>query len=538
MDEFINKNITNELRTFFPDSSLEQMLTLYREFSQLQTPVETGICVDWIDNIMSFYKLSDTMRTSHNFLLNPESFFKKILYMVDEQAYNECNSGKKMCLYGVFENLGLLSTLPVGIRLDTYDVNRLANPVDRSIVIAYQLRNNASHTSENWSVTEMFNNINAIVAATLYAVWKHRNVITKHISSTTNNNQFGIDKLMKTIVKQYDQKIGQGFKYVPLLWQSDDNAKSKRMQISELVEDRHILLSGEAGCGKTTSLDYLEYQAAKNYISGTSNIIPVKIALIDESTDNTLSEMICKKLNIPANYCDELLKKNGIRLFIDGLNEFTSDMECKKQFVISIEQFVAKYPGIFVVVTDRRFTPLTIRLNKTYNLKRMSKQDILNYAQSRAENSTKVSELLNELLDKPNFADLEYTPLLVNQLLLAIAESQTIPSDLSELIGVYLEALMKREFEEKRELNAAPGKLDVLLMKMASEEDSENGILKFKALKLCTEIMNEYGIKIQADECINLAVQLGILNQTSTSIEFVLEEYRIYYLLKAMELGL
>lgn len=538
MDEFINKNITNELRTFFPDSSLEQMLTLYREFSQLQTPVETGICVDWIDNIMSFYKLSDTMRTSHNFLLNPESFFKKILYMVDEQAYNECNSGKKMCLYGVFENLGLLSTLPVGIRLDTYDVNRLANPVDRSIVIAYQLRNNASHTSENWSVTEMFNNINAIVAATLYAVWKHRNVITKHISSTTNNNQFGIDKLMKTIVKQYDQKIGQGFKYVPLLWQSDDNAKSKRMQINELVEDRHILLSGEAGCGKTTSLDYLEYQAAKNYISGISNIIPVKIALIDESTDNTLSEMICKKLNIPANYCDELLKKNGIRLFIDGLNEFTSDMECKKQFVISIEQFVAKYPGIFVVVTDRRYTPLTIRLNKTYNLKRMSKQDILNYAQSRAENSTKVSELLNELLDKPNFADLEYTPLLVNQLLLAIAESQTIPSDLSELIGVYLEALMKREFEEKRELNAAPGKLDVLLMKMASEEDSENGILKFKALKLCTEIMNEYGIKIQADECINLAVQLGILNQTSTSIEFVLEEYRIYYLLKAMELGL
>ena len=142
------------------------------------------------------------------------------------------------------------------------------------------------------------------------------------------------------------------------------------------------------------------------------------------------------------------------------------------------------------------------------------------------------------MLDKPNFAELEYTPLLDNQLLLAIAESQTIPSDLSELIGVYLEALMKREFEEKRELNAAPGKLDVLLMKMASEEDSENGILKFKALKLCTEIMNEYGIKIQADECINLAVQLGILNQTSTSIEFVLEEYRIYYLLKAMELGL
>lgn len=538
MDEFVIRTITNELRSTFSSAQVGQMLQLYKEFALLETEEEKGIRVEWMDNVVGFYQLSNSMRTNHSYLRNPESFLKKVLYVVDQPAYEDCNKNPKLCLYYVMEQIGLLKDLPAHIKLDSYDYTKLTNPVSRAVVHAYQLRNDVSHTSDDWSISQMLTNANDIMIATLHAVWINRTKIQKLISTATSNTQFGVDTLMKKIVKHYNRRIGEGFRFVPLLWENESNAQSKRIQISELLEDKHILLAGEAGCGKTTSLDYLEYQAAKNYLDGTSNVIPVKLVMIKESPDSTLQEMICRCLNIPSSYCDTLLEKNGIYLLIDGLNELTADMESKKQFVINIEQFIARYPGIFVAVTDRRYSPFLVHVDKTYHLKRMGKQDILNYAKTRPEVNKSLLELLSKLLDEPAFADLEYTPLLVNQLILALASSGRIPADLSELVGVYLDALLKREYEEKRDLNAAPGKLDMMLMKIAMEDPGEDGVNMLQVMRLCANLMREFGIDIKSDACINLAVQLGILKQTGNNIDFVLEDYRTYYLLQAIEKGL
>ena len=210
----------------------------------------------------------------------------------------------------------------------------------------------------------------------------------------------------------------------------------------------------------------------------------------------------------------------------------------KKSFIISIEQFIACHPGIFVVVTDRKYSPFPIRIDKTYHLKRMGKQDILNYTKTRPEVNSQILGLMSDLLDQPAFMELEYTPLLVNQLLLALGIYGKVPEDLSELVGVYLEVLLKREYEEKRDMNAAPGKLDLILMKIALEDTDENGIGILQLMRLCADTMREYGIQFHSDACINLAIQLGILKQTGNNIDFVLDDYRSYYLLRAIEQGL
>lgn len=538
MDEYIARTIINELRTSLPAAQLTRMLELYSEFAELETPVEKGIRTDWMDNVSAFYQLSPSMRANHKILLNSESFFKKVLYVVDEQAYQSCIADPRLGLYTAMEYLGLLKYIPGHLKINSCDFNRIDDPVTRAIIQTYQLRNNAAHSSENWSITQMLININAVMVATLQAVWINRTKIQNIISTSTSNSQFGIDTLMKQIVKSYDRKLGDGFRYVPLMWESDNNLQSKQMKLEDLLEEKHILLAGEAGCGKTTSLDYLEYQAAKNYINDLSTVIPVKIALIDESPDSALQDIICRKLNIPTTYCDTLLEKRRIYLLIDGLNELSADLECKKTFIISIEQFIARNPGIFVVVTDRKYSPISVHIDKTYHLKRMGKQDILNYAKTRPEVNAQIMDMMSDLLDRPDFMELEYTPLLVNQLLLALSFYGKVPEDITELVGVYLEALLKREYQEKRDLNAAPGKLDLILMKIAMEKTGEEGIAKFHAMRLCADIMREYGIQIQSDACINLAIQLGILKQSGDNIDFVLDDYRTYYLLRAIEQGL
>ena len=227
-----------------------------------------------------------------------------------------------------------------------------------------------------------------------------------------------------------------------------------------------------------------------------------------------------------------------IYLFLDGLNEFTSDMEQKKKLVMAIESFFETYPSIFTAATDRKWSPISLNVNKTYHLKRMDKGDILNYAASRAEGNTGAIARLEEILNRPGFCDVEYTPLMVNQLLIALRGGSEIPEDEGALIGVYLEALMRREYEEKREVLAAPGKLDLFLMKFAMAECDEDGMPKAQAMRVCASLASEYGVALDSHDVIALATQLGILCQNGNRVDFVLEEYRQYYINSAIDNGI
>lgn len=288
MDQNLLRNIVNELQAILPDKPVEKMLMLYMDFARMETPVEQGIRSDWMDNVVYFYQMSDTMRTAHKNLLNSESFFKKVLYVVDEQGYNEMASNTRLGLYTALEKLGMLRDFPPHVHLDNYDISRTSNPVCKAVAQAYKLRNSASHTSENWTFSQMLSNVNTVMVATMYAVWYNKRAIESRISVSTSNEQYGIDALLKSLIQSYNKKTKDGFCYVSLLWESIGDNSSKQIALKELLSDKQVLLSGDAGCGKSTALDRLEYLAAQEYVKGETGIIPVKLALIYENPSHSL----------------------------------------------------------------------------------------------------------------------------------------------------------------------------------------------------------------------------------------------------------
>ncbi len=540
MEQSIKGIICRELRGIFIDHTVEDVLPLYEAVAKMETTAETAIRSTWMENISDFYSFSENMETNHKFILNFEGFLKKVLYLINETEYNNCKDDNKKCLYSVMENLGLFRNIPKNTNVSTCDPEKFTNPINRAVVWAYQMRNETVHNAEALSVSEMLSNVKNVMLTTIDAVWRNRALLENKINKVIGESQFGIETLMKKIVSDYEGTVRDGFTYVPLLWESDtkdfEEVQSKAMRIDELLEDHHILLAGDAGCGKTTSLENLEYQAAKRYLSNQSSAIPVNIALINESIDSSLQEMICRKLNISISYCEQLLEKGSIYLLIDGLNEYTTDIERKKALVTSIEKLFSLYPKVFVALTDRRYSPYPVRVNKTYHLKRMDKENILKYAETKSESNKNVLGLLEEILDSNAFGNLEFTPLLVNQLIMALSSSGVIPADLTELIGMYLEALFKREYVDKRVATAAPGKLDVILMGLAlAKEDEGGGINYYRALRVCAETAHKYGINLESDACLTLAIQMGILTRMGDQIDFVLSNYRTYYLLKAAD---
>ena len=72
-------------------------------------------------------------------------------------------------------------------------------------------------------------------------------------------------------------------------------------------------------------------------------------------------------------------------------------------------------------------------------------------------------------------------------------------------------------------------------MKLAIEMAEEGNYNLAQAMRLCADLAKEFCIQIQSDVCINLAVQLGILQQSGSSLSFVLDEYRAYYFIKAID---
>jgi F0F1-type ATP synthase beta subunit len=71
-----------------------------------------------------------------------------------------------------------------------------------------------------------------------------------------------------------EDSVKNGFVFVPIKWNyipnmDDDESEEREMEISQLLNPtskyNHIILLGGAGCGKSTSIDYLVYKNAKKW---------------------------------------------------------------------------------------------------------------------------------------------------------------------------------------------------------------------------------------------------------------------------------
>ncbi len=523
-----------ELKGAFKNEEIDRLITLYESVVSLGTPVEQGVASEWLANIEKFYTSYDSRVSSHNSITNIESFMKKLLYLVNESVYSKLVSQKKG-LFPVLENLGVFDFLPKEKGTVVFVLDGVTSPLQRAVITAYNLRNLHSHTSSEWSMTEMNTNVNAVILATFYAVWLHREVLESAARRAVNRRVYEIDASLKNVLDLYSKKLNDGFKYMPLVW-TTENSEETSIQLATLREEKHIMLVGEAGCGKSTSVDLLEYQDAWNYCSSVSKVIPVKIELIKADCTLNIKEIICRKLNIPMDYCEKLIRERSIHLYIDGMNEISASEEARKSFVISLQEFLNENPDLFVVITDRKYSAFKLSVDKRFFLKPMGKDEILRYAYSRTNCTEKERDLIAQLLDRGEFKGLEFTPFLINQLVDIFAAGGGIPESAAAITGMYLTALLEREHAEKNEPAAAPGRLELLLMRLSQEEIGDGGISRFKALKIFAATKAEYDINVNAEHCLALAIQLGILKQSGDKVDFASEEYRSYYLIRATEL--
>lgn len=214
---------------------------------------------------------------------------------------------------------------------------------------------------------------------------------------------------------------------------------------SLLKIDKNLIVTGLAGCGKSTFIKYLFLNAIENRM-----YIPLFIELRYLTLGEDLISFIFKVLeglNFPPdeNFFKRLLKKGKFIIFLDGIDEINPEMSTK--FQREIFELSLKYDKNYFVITSRpnesfiswsNFTELKIRpLSKEKAILLIKKLNFNSYLKNKF-----ISDFNHHLFKK--YKSFTTNPLLLTLMLLTYIESGSIPNKVTLLYDQVFETLWMR----------------------------------------------------------------------------------------------
>lgn len=549
----LKKEILDEINGLYQSNKIDELVELFISIMQIKTNIPE---LSGIENrqLMAYMKLFDSESTINEIklclsdALKIEPLLKKVLYLVDSSKYQmiqTTNAG----LSKVIEELGLN---PHNKNLSE-DYGRYENDKPhQNLLKAYKLRNTESHTYETWGRRIIFDNIDSIILTSIRAIDLNYSVIKRNIKDATIKNSINVDKYLNELIAKFKTKMSrfvhirgeENFSVLGsyVVESQDEKSESKRRSGTvEVLRDTNIpekrmMIWGEAGMGKSTTLEYLSYIDAKKRLRDENANIPVLVLLgILLGTDYSIKQYICDKLEITVDMCEMLLKEGKINLFIDGLNEIPNDAGgmLKTLRLREIKSLIDKYDKTFIIITNRPQDSRDFSKVPIFNLVKLSVPEIYDFIEKNVDEK-EVKNLLRGAIDgNTRFVQIINTPLILSRLIEIVKYRRQIPQSEGEIIAEFLDCLFSREKEEKQDARLDIKKISYLLRMIAFEslekKETNAGMKEAEILSYCKKSMKEYSFEYDALYAIEMAVQLGILEKKERMYVFSHQAYQDHY---------
>lgn len=307
-----------------------------------------------------------------------------------------------------------------------------------------------------------------------------------------------------------------------------------------LVEDlQRIRVLGQGGSGKTTTLEYLLFQDIKNCIKNPkTSKVPVLISLAGISNGETIMESISKKINIDIDYLEELLETNMLKIYLDGINEIVNSREEKKIIVNEIATILDEYPKLSVIITDRfEFDSYQNNMFQipTFLIQKLDQNQIKEFVEKYCFNVKEVSSnVLKILKSKKNIQELLSRPLLLTRAIEIIKIDNYLPEKEGQIIEKFIDMLLKREKDEKKDPLLNIDNFKLLLSYAAQyiwhKSQSNTPLHAFKFNKLLVEGADKFGLeRFNAGYITRIGYELEILSKNGDLIQFYHQSYLEFF---------
>jgi hypothetical protein len=236
-------------------------------------------------------------------------------------------------------------------------------------------------------------------------------------------------------------------------------ADFEEISIEKLIgyEKPHVLILGEAGCGKSTALKRLAERVARKVLENNQSLpTPIILRALDISSDDTsLAEKALsstRELTVsgqPAVGVDQL-QAGSVMLLIDALDEIGTRASLDV-FAKALNEFRANYPRCPIIVTGRNYSYIqsleALKDFRQFTIAPIGHKEatkiIKNLSRKKATiDKSKTREVVRQL---EHIHGIELSPLLVTVFVSSTDSTRRdIPANITELFAKYTEELLGR----------------------------------------------------------------------------------------------
>ena len=593
--ELIKKNISKEIQetinTIDPAFDLDSSLNLYSKILKFQISIQTVDKLNGLSDMIHksleepFLNGKMDIGSIGSFCKNFEQFIKKIYYVLEEGQFierkNILDHTKHNALLPFLSSLNKVKSIyldedgnevydvdlafkvdgvaqakknpQTGLKmfrrlfsssisfdkyfeLDDIELNdKYENQFALYLIKAVILKNVQSHQAPGHNLKENIRNLNITLIAELFII----NFFKKELEISIRQRDFDNKNVNAFIVAELDKLDKQSSKFVSLNLKKLTNQKIDETSgfIESLLEQNvnRMRLLGQGGSGKTTTLEYLFVQDAKKWLESPANSkIPVLISLANLSSKETIAKSIAKKINIEIDYIEELLETNGLKIYLDGINEILENRESKKNKLQEISTLIDEYPDLYIVITDRyEFDKYQNSMFNvpTYLIQKLNKGQIEEFVKKYCNKSDdQSSKVLKILKQKENIQDLFLRPLVLTRAIEIIKSENDLPEKEGKIIEKFVDVLLKREKNEKKDPLLNINNFKLMLAYAANDIWAKNKsnapIHEFRFNKLLVAAAEEFGLeKFNAGYISRIGYELEILSKTDDLIQFFHQSY-------------
>lgn len=548
------KEIENEINTSYKSKNLRQLIDLLLSIITLKTEkadlagIEERMYVSLEKVFDENASVSDVKLCLSN-VVRIEPLLKKILFLIDENEYNNTEH-KNLGLAHIINVLGLN---PEQKKLDAAPENYVNDyNYMEHIARSYLLRNSESHTYTEWRRKEIYLYIDSVLITCLKAIDINKKEILNSLKNQNIHNELNIEEYLNGIAQQLKQRMSrfihirseENFSVLGsyVIEYQDDSLDSKRRKGTveylrdNSIPERRMMIWGEAGLGKTTTLEYLTYIDAKKRLKDPNCNIPILVSLgILTDSKYTIKQYICDKLDINIDICGTLLDEGKINLFLDGVNEIPSDTGgiLKTVRMREIKQLIKDYPKTFMIITNRPQDTRDFNDVPIFNLMKLSRDEIKEFIKKNVGENDVKSMLFDSIKENERFVQIINTPLILSRLIEIVRYKKEIPHSEGEIIAEFLNCLLLREKEDKQDARLDIKRLTYLLRMIAFEslenKEANSGMTESEIINYCIKAMETYKFKYDTLYALDIMLQLGILEKRENMYVFSHQAYQDHY---------
>lgn len=479
-----------------------------------------------------------------------EPYFRKILFLVDSESYEQIEVNK--------DGLGAVITA-LGLNINNVNFNWTSlSSAQRTnfaehLIKVYNLRNLESHNCKDWSNARLYEELRSILVMYLFATNKHFNELKLKVEPNDLTDylkrQILIFKIWQSRFVHLEGK--EDFMEIDLyakesFEESDDEneednyeiKKAREGKIDDLrkkITEKQMIVLGEVGMGKSTTLQYLHYKDSQKGLQNIEEPIPIYFELKNLTERDSIVEKIIDRLGVNRAFILEMLKKGRLSIFLDGLNEIEKNIKVK--VFTQIKNMLSDFPNNSYIISsrpqayNREFDDLI--QNRKIPVFILQKMEDFQINEFLSKNGKEVkSQILDEISANERIKKIIQTPLMLTMLIEVVKIESKIPSEKGKIIRAFIFSLYERE--QKQFIDFDKDTFHLLLCYLGYETrnltGSNSGLDRDEyILPILEERKKHLGLTIDLVDFLRKTTDLYILVKDDNQYSFSHEQYQEYY---------